>query len=1397
MYAAFKEDEGGAHCGRERNTVDTPTDTPGDTPTPTAVCSRMRHIIARNLAGPPGGETSEGGLVPRDPWAQLEDRSPGPTYRDPLQAPRAAKPGDTVVITHSSVALTWNLTQGQGSGALPAQVLDFDTQGLRGGGAPRTRWRPAEQRQESCVFAPLGGLLLVAADDLKELGLPGEHTTGVLTGNTELRVDLPAVELTGFSDARMEGGGGVGVVAVVEGGGGGDGGDEGMWGPRVTSVATCMRGPRPLQVATPSRAAHRGALEPPLSSGDPPWLLLGVLRGGGAPRTRWRPAEQRQESCVFAPLGGLLLVAADDLKELGLPGEHTTGVLTGNTELRVDLPAREGRVEGGEGRGPPVQECEARLEQMLATQSVSADSDQDSTGGDRDRDGTSGDRERLRAVERAYRVKLQAYQEGQQRQAQLVHRLQNKVLQYKKRCEDLEERVLEKTSESERLRLSFQGHIDSAQRLQREEQDLRAALHTKEEQLRGEHKRTQRVPGLRAGPPSPYKDRERDRRGNSSLTSPHGEEGQPLDSMSTQIWNHLRCDSLSQVNSLLRLQLERATATNQDQASTNQDLVSTNQELAQSLERARQDAELSGSRLRLEQETCTSQLGREQARVRALWCQAAALRTTATQLRAFTDSCGGRAAGWRGGVEARGIAHSLETRETSRGIKPTHASKGALADMRGDCVAAGRQLQLSCVSLEARARQDSASSGVEVTTLQTQLREKLRDAMQLQGHWDAEKVELNSRIAELSDMVKQLRSEGIEKDGSLASVQLSLDRMKSGDRDSGGQYSEDRESGDWDYGDRDSGVQDSGDREYGSEECGEMEALRAEIHELQQTIRQVQQMVGCEGNGSEPPVCSSSPQRTSTLMALQRTLSRHHTHSQDLRGRLDGAMEQVGVLRGQLQEEQAERRRQEQDSRSSLEESQREAGRSRSSLELLNREKASVEEVLLGVQQDLEEQRSSSLELRRQRDLLERQLAHQHTETQRGRRCPMQSRSRREAESQAAALRRAASEREELAKTRASLEVQLSLAERKTWTLTQDLAALRVEKESLAATVFESQELASSLEEEQGRLEEEKCGLLQAKEALTPSHLRPSVFQLGATAGATAEAAAAAAVLFWTLPAEQGLPVAVLVDTHQGEVGRLQVEAHRQVLQAGMERESLEARLVQMESSHQLSMSGRDQIHHEQLQAQLRDAAELELQRQAEELRGRSQERLQQEISRMQQDCKQSLLQAETHKQQALLQKEAEKAVLVEKLSGIQQDLVSAGLDLQRARREAQSRLEQDKISMAALQGELQQLQTRFQESLVTQEKETLSWTEQIRDLTQQRDQVHHEVKVLEGERRQLKEELQEVYGRLSQEEQKEEETRREAFGQAHFQVVVPHGGRLVIGRPVAPPGLVVMEQSM
>ncbi|KAG7251989.1 hypothetical protein CRUP_000017 [Coryphaenoides rupestris] len=58
-------------------------------------------------------------------------------------------------------------------------------------------------------------------------------------------------------------------------------------------------------------------------------------------------------------------------------------------------------------------------------------------------------RRRLDEEQAAYKRKLAAYQEGQQRQAQLVQKLQAKVLQYKKKCGDLEHTLQERETEQQ------------------------------------------------------------------------------------------------------------------------------------------------------------------------------------------------------------------------------------------------------------------------------------------------------------------------------------------------------------------------------------------------------------------------------------------------------------------------------------------------------------------------------------------------------------------------------------------------------------------------------------------------------------------------------------------------------------------------------------------------------------------------------------------------------------------------------------------------------------------------------------------------------------------------------------------------------------------------------------
>uniref|UniRef100_A0A3P8URD3 Ciliary rootlet coiled-coil, rootletin family member 2 n=1 Tax=Cynoglossus semilaevis TaxID=244447 RepID=A0A3P8URD3_CYNSE len=1007
----------------------------------------------------------------------------------------------------------------------------------------------------------------------------------------------------------------------------------------------------------------------------------------------------------------------------------------------------------------------------------------------------------LQNKERAYSQRLQLYQEAQGRQAQLVEKLQTKVLQYKKRCGELEELALEKTSDLEKMRLLLQTHLDRAQRQQQTEQDLNTAIEKKCFQLEEEQK---------------------------------------------------RCASLSRVNSVLREQLEQA--------------GTVNQELTESLWKVQEDVELWGNHLQKEQETRAPRLTREQPRVKVLWRQASSLQCSFTHLRTFTDR--------------------------------------TLSDMRGEFVAVRQQLRSVCMSLEARAVQNSTSSGAEISALEKQLRDKLKEALQHQSQWDTEKVRLNSRILELSDTVKHLRGRNNEKDASLAAAHVSLDTME----------------------------------KRRTEDKADMKDLRTEIQTLQKILSQVHKLVGGKGSDNSLAQPDWSALKNNTVMAVQSALSKHQKQAQDLRGCLDAALEQVDDLRRHLQERDSEKRelelkvqevlRESQEAKTSLAESIRDSSRYCRSLELISSEKDSQEKLVSGLQQEVDSQRAelealqgSSLELQRtqdflmqQREDLEMQLTRQQTEAQRGKSSleeleekhsqlrrelvtvkenlnqitlqkevleedkaslslavsklesqgsaqevaitKLQSQEanlknslskmvvlskglakdkvelnrillqkegekaelderRREAEVERAAareetarvqqeimnllaekqvldsshshmhnlcqkleaelsllqrektqaleqhsqvtrqmqviseelyvckkeletkstsLKRATQDREELAKEKAALDVNLNSTERKAYGLMQELVALRAEKESLEAALFESQA-------ENTRIEEEKHGLLLTNEALT----RDSACK--------------------------------------------RVEAEQQLAQAAEKEKTLVEKLTQSERQARVTLNKMEEIHRDQLETERQkherrcvelrfqwEQAEEQLRRQCQEQRVCSQQELQQvqeEQAKLQQDFNKRLLQAESEKQQALSQKEAEKAALTERFTALQHDLATAHSELEHTKRESLSKHEQDKNVIAALRYELKELRTEFEESLNSHENTKKSFAEQVRELNKQRE---HAEKELEGLRQQTQaaqdalvkgqQELIELHRELQECAQERDRQRKEALDQ-------------------------------
>lgn len=65
-----------------------------------------------------------------------------------------------------------------------------------------------------------------------------------------------------------------------------------------------------------------------------------------------------------------------------------------------------------------------------------------------------------------------------------------------------------------------------------------------------------------------------------------------------------------------------------------------------------------------------------------------------------------------------------------------------LADMRAEAARSARRLHTACLNLGSNLRLTASSTA---GALEQQLRDKVREMLQLQGRWDAEKVALQAR----------------------------------------------------------------------------------------------------------------------------------------------------------------------------------------------------------------------------------------------------------------------------------------------------------------------------------------------------------------------------------------------------------------------------------------------------------------------------------------------------------------------------------------------------------------------------------------------------------------------------------------------------------------------------
>nr|XP_020143630.1 putative ciliary rootlet coiled-coil protein 2 [Microcebus murinus] len=192
-----------------------------------------------------------------------------------------------------------------------------------------------------------------------------------------------------------------------------------------------------------------------------------------------------------------------------------------------------------------------------------------------------------------------------------------------------------------------------------------------------------------------------------------------------------RSTGLSQVNALLREQLAQ--------------MQRANDALAREL------AWTTGLALRLRRELDPRRGAERETRRRPrdfllLWRQASALRTHLAELRTATE----------------------------RG----------LADMRADAARTARRLRTACLSLDCNLRLSAGGA------LGQQLRDKVGEMLQLQGRWDAEKVALQARLCEQTQLVEKLTEQNRQQQRTIASLETDVQRLES--QRSGGQVAEDR-----------------------------------------------------------------------------------------------------------------------------------------------------------------------------------------------------------------------------------------------------------------------------------------------------------------------------------------------------------------------------------------------------------------------------------------------------------------------------------------------------------------------------------------------------------------------------------------------------------------------------
>ncbi|XP_037084943.1 rootletin-like [Pollicipes pollicipes] len=311
---------------------------------------------------------------------------------------------------------------------------------------------------------------------------------------------------------------------------------------------------------------------------------------------------------------------------------------------------------------------------------------------------TLGRGRRLEEENQAFRRRLGTYQESQRQQALVVNKLQDKVRQYKQRCSELEERM-----------------TDSGRRLAASDQQL--------QQRQQERLQTS--------------ERQHDLDLETALVRLEEAEN--------------RCVTLSDVNGLLREQLDAAQEANEALTGEIQKLTADWQRLRDELEHKELD-------WKEEEQTFNEYYNAEHARMLKLWKEIVGFRRDFSELKLGTERDLSRVRSEmarlaRQTADACSTVHTGAAAPSPGGVTPQPAGQGPVT-----------RKQVSQIS--------AAFSNASMW-------EKLQDVQKQETTFRVKKRELETKIKDLSNQVDIARSEIVEKDKIVTSLNKMVHTLES------------------------------------------------------------------------------------------------------------------------------------------------------------------------------------------------------------------------------------------------------------------------------------------------------------------------------------------------------------------------------------------------------------------------------------------------------------------------------------------------------------------------------------------------------------------------------------------------------------------------------------------